>query len=121
MSCFRIFRDRKFSFWTPFVRSREKRLCHKSKACCIKQSVAILALNDQPFAYKTAHRDCVRTGTKNTIMVIIGLARRQDPADQDMNDNEKPDWNEPGHQGEDDWQLASYEDTDLRLRDNLKV
>ena len=28
----------------------KKRLCHKSKACYFKQSVAILALIDQPFA-----------------------------------------------------------------------
>ena len=38
-----------------------------------------------------------------------------------MNDNENPDWNVPGHQGEDDWQFGSYEDTEFRLRENLKI
>ena len=33
---------------------------------------------------------------------------------------ELPDWN-PGHLGDDDWQLGTYEETALRLKDDLKV
>ena len=101
---------------------RKKRLCHNSKIGFINRSVAILALRYKPFACETAiHRDFVRTGSKNAIMVIIGLVNRSnDPEDQDMDDNELPD-RTPGHQGEEDWQLASYEEAELRLRENLKA
>ena len=61
-----------------------------TKAYHIDPSAAISARIFQSFACKTVYRDCVRTGTKNTIMVIIGPSRRQDAEDEEMNANEKP-------------------------------
>ena len=99
---------------------RKKRLCHKSKACYFEQSVAILALIYQHFAWKTPHRDCVRTGTKDTIMVLI-FARKDPDGDQEMRDDDDPEWRAPEEQQEDDdWLMASYDDIELRLRTNLK-
>ena len=91
----------------------KKRLCHKSKACWIERYVAIPALVSQHFACKTAHRDCVRTGTKNTIMVLI-IGQKDPERYQYIDGEENPDWNAPSHQ-EDDWQMASYAETELRL------
>ena len=51
-------------------------------------------------------------------MVIIGLVeKKNDPEDQEM---ERPDW-DPDHLGDDDWQLGTYEETAIRLKDDLKV
>ena len=100
MSCFRNFRGRKVLDLFRLFEGK-KRLCHKSKAWYFEPSVAILALIYQHFACKTAHRDCVRTGTKNTIMVLIS-GRRDPEGDQDMDGDEHPDWNATFQQ-EDDW------------------
>ena len=53
-------------------------------------------------------------------MVLIGPSRRQQDAEDVEMKDEDPDWCEPGHQ-EDDWQFGSYDEIELRLRDDLNV
>ena len=53
-------------------------------------------------------------------MVLIGPSRRQQDAEYVEMKDEDPDWSDQGHQ-EDDWQLGPYEETELRLRNDLNV
>ena len=89
-----------------------------------------MALIEKHFAWKScepAYRDCIRTGTKNTIMVKTFLREKQeiDPdGDQQMQDPEKPNWEAPDDQEpqtkEKDWRMSYYDEIELRLRDALK-
>ena len=92
----------------------------ESKTGYIEQSVAISARSCQSLACRTVYCDRSRTGTKATIMVLIGPSRRQQDAEDVEMKDEDPDWCEPGHQ-EDDWQFGSYEEIELRLRNDLNV
>ena len=89
-----------------------------------------MALIEKHFACKScelAYRDCIRTGTKNTIMVKTFLKEKQeiDPdGDQQMQDPEKPNWEAPDDQEprtkDKDWFMSNYDDIEIRLRDDLK-
>ena len=114
----------------PFSLARgKKRLCHRSKACYFAQSVAILALIEKHFACgpcEPAYRDCIRTGTKNTIMVLIYHKEKEtDPdGDRQMQDGETVNWgateDQEPQEDKKDWRMSRYDEIELRLRDDLK-
>ena len=47
--------------------------------------------------------------------MIIRSNRKQGPQDEEM-----PDWSDAKQEDEDDWHIASYAETELRLRNDLK-
>ena len=76
------------------------------KADHIDPSAAISARSYQSFA-------CRKFDTE--AMVIIMSSRKPGSQDEEM-----PDWSDARQEDEEDWHMASYEETELRLREDLK-
>ena len=77
-----------------------------TKADHIDPSAAISARSFQSVA-------CRKFETK--AMVIIRSSRKPGSQDEEM-----PDWSDARQEDEEDWHMASYEETELRLREDLK-